>query len=69
MMKQVLRILVLVLLMAAPAFAQVEVGDIPTDNIEALEYKRPVWEYVAGMVFLVTVLGIGFKASKRAHGT
>lgn len=69
MMRQVLRFLFVVLLFAAPVFAQAEVGDIPPDNIDLLEYQRPIWEYVTGGLFLVIVLAIGFKASKRAHGT
>ena len=69
MMKHVLRILILVALFAAPAFGQIEVGEIPQDNIELLEYKRAIWENVTGGVFLVVVLAIGFKASKRAHGS
>ncbi len=71
MLKSVLGILVLVVLLfwAAPLFGQIEIGEIPSDNIDTLEYQRPVWEYVAGMGFLIAVLGIGFKASKRAHGT
>ncbi|MCB9854942.1 MAG: hypothetical protein H6818_04585 [Phycisphaerales bacterium] len=69
MMKHVMRLLVLVALFAAPAFGQIEVGDIPQDNIPLLEYQRAIWENVTGGLFLVIVLAIGFKASKRAHGS
>ena len=67
MKKWLVSLFVLVTLLAVPAFGQIEQGDIPPDNIPLLPYERPVWEYVTGGMFLVVVLGIGFKASKRAH--
>ncbi|MCA9257269.1 MAG: hypothetical protein KDA33_16600 [Phycisphaerales bacterium] len=68
MLKYVLLFLLLAALFAAPAFGQIEVGDIPPDNIDLLDYKRAIWENVTGGMFLVMALAIGFKASKRAHG-
>lgn len=67
MKKWLLSLFAFVTLFAAPAFGQIEQGDIPPINIDLLEYQRPIWEYVTGGLFLVVVLAIGFKASKRAH--
>jgi len=67
MRMRVFRWLFLICLIATPALAQIEEGKIPKDNIQLLEYKRPIIEYVTGGVFILIVLGIGFKASKRSH--
>jgi hypothetical protein len=69
MKMNLMRWLFLVCLFATPAFAQIETGDISKDNIPLLEYKRPILEYVTGGAFILVVLGIGFKASKRSHAT
>lgn len=69
MKMNLMRWLFLICVFATPAFAQIEVGNISDDNIPLLEYKRPILEYVTGGAFILVVLGIGFKASKRSHAT
>lgn len=69
MKKIAICLFVFVLLIAVPVYGQIQQGDIPPDNIDLLPYQRPIWEYVLGGSFLLVSLLIGFKASKRAHGS
>lgn len=59
----------LLLAVGVPALGQIEVGKITTDNIQLLDYSRPIWEYATGGLFILIVLAIGFKASRRSHAS
>lgn len=62
----------LTLWMAAPGAGQlvVETGgdqEVHMDNLNALETKRPILEYMLGGAFLIGSLALGFMSSKRSH--
>ncbi len=65
-MQRVLQLaLFIILCCGATAWAQVEIGDIPYGNIEYLEPKRPLWEYISAGGFILAVLALGFMSSRR----
>lgn len=68
----ILRRLVLVCLICSLAFITAAHGqvapdgvEIGADNIDPLDSKPPIVEYVFAGVFLVGVLAVGIKPSKR----
>ena len=65
MQKSIKLALAAVLMAALPALAQVELGDIPYQNVEPMEPSRPLWEYISGAGFIMAVLAIGFMSSRR----
>jgi hypothetical protein len=56
-----------VLLSCGVAMGQINDDSIRADNIDKLEVGRPIAEYILGGLFIVGVLAIGFKNSKRTH--
>jgi len=65
-MRSVLRLAILMILICSTTlWAQVQVGEIPHNNIEQLEPERPLWEYISAGGFILAVLGIGFMSSHR----
>jgi len=65
-MLKALRLATLMLLCCCVTlWAQVQVGEIPHNNIEQLDPERPLWEYISAGGFILAVLGIGFMSSHR----
>lgn len=66
-MKVLIAITVAFLLVTSPVWAQVNIDDIRPDNVQPLEFERPIVEYICAVVFLLAALGIGFKPSRRTN--
>lgn len=66
-MRKLLVSSVAVLLMASPAWAQINEGPVETENIQPLDAAQPTLEYVCAGGFLLAAMAAGFKPSKRTH--
>lgn len=58
---------VILCVVAASAWGQVNSDGISTTNIEPLPESSPILEYVLTGFFLLAALGIGFMPSKRSQ--
>lgn len=67
MVRQGIAALILLMICSLPAFGQAvpEGTTIAPDNIEPLEYNRPLIEYTFAILFLLLSMGVGFFPSKR----
>ncbi len=65
-MRRLLCCAVLVLIAAAGAFAQANDPSIPAGNIDLMQDKSPILEWILGGVILLAALAVGLNPSKRS---